>query len=445
VNSSGTYYIKSILNSTGCSRIQPVNVTIQSPPVLQVSNPAAVCEPNTIDITKPSVVTNGTNGAVISYWTDAALTQPLTQPSAINQSGVYYVKSTATNSCISSLPVTVTVNRLPAGILTTPAASYICAGGTQTLNASGADAYQWFRNQQIISGATSAQITVNEAGAYFVRFRSREGCEINSANTISLDVLVRPVPSFSISNRCIDTSIVFTNTSVFANSGGINWNWDFGDGSVSNAKDPSHFYSSASPFLITLTAEPVACPSLVTRYQISYNFEKTRQAVRYDTVHSVGGKNFTLTARSFGQRYNWQPVTGLNNPVSFNTSGSLNNSQEYTVAIGTTAGCITYDTVYVKITNDGAIYVPQGFTPNGDGNNDRLFPNLVGIRQLLYFKVYNRWGNVVFETTDATPQNGWDGTYLGKKQPVGTYTWTAAGIDGLGNTLRVSGTVLLIL
>jgi gliding motility-associated-like protein len=445
VSTTGTYYIKSVFSSTGCSRIQPVTVSVQPLPVLQVTSPPAVCEPGTVNITTSSVVTNGTTGAVISYWRDAAYTQAVTQPAAISQSGVYYVKSTSTGGCTNSLPVTVTVHPLPRGSLQTPALTYICAGSTQTLVASGADNYQWYRNRQQISGITGTQLQVDEAGVYTVRFRSAAGCEADAPNTISLDLLQRPVASFRISNRCIDTSIVFTNTSVVANTGIVNWSWDFGDGSVSTERNPSHIYNSAGAYNISLTADPVACPSLRTQYSIGYNFEKTRAAVRYDTIYTVGGKNFVLTARSFGQQFSWQPVTGLTLPTSFSTNGSLNSDQEYIVGIGTTAGCITYDTVYVKIRNDGAIYVPQGFTPNGDGNNDRLYPNLAGIRQLLYFKVYNRWGNQVFQTTDASPQGGWDGTYLGNKQPPGTYTWTAAGIDGNGNTIRMSGTVLLIL
>ena len=83
------------------------------------------------------------------------------------------------------------------------------------------------------------------------------------------------------------------------------------------------------------------------------------------------------------------------------------------------------------------IYVPRVFTPNGDGTNDVLKPILVGIQTFQYFTVYNRWGNIIFQTTD--PNQGWDGTFKGVPQPVETYLWIAAGIDDNGKTIVQKG------
>ena len=88
--------------------------------------------------------------------------------------------------------------------------------------------------------------------------------------------------------------------------------------------------------------------------------------------------------------------------------------------------------------------MPKGFSPNGDGNNDRLYPILVGIAQLKYFRIYNRWGNLLFETTSSAPTQGWDGTFKGSPQPVETYTWIAEGADIDGLTVKRGGNTLLI-
>ena len=66
------------------------------------------------------------------------------------------------------------------------------------------------------------------------------------------------------------------------------------------------------------------------------------------------------------------------------------------------------------------------------------------IKQLNYFKIYNRWGNLIFETTSGRPEDGWDGTYKGKKQPVETYTWVVEGIDIDNLVIRKNGNTLLI-
>ena len=82
------------------------------------------------------------------------------------------------------------------------------------------------------------------------------------------------------------------------------------------------------------------------------------------------------------------------------------------------------------------------FSPNGDGKNDRLEIYLVGIKIFNFFKVYNRWGQLLFQTTN--PQAGWDGRYLGVLQPVGTYIWQVEGLDIDGKIMRRSGSTILI-
>jgi gliding motility-associated-like protein len=158
----------------------------------------------------------------------------------------------------------------------------------------------------------------------------------------------------------------------------------------------------------------------------------------------VGGVPIQLNSRNAGNVYLWQPSTGLNNPSLQFPTATLDKDVTYTIMINSNAGCTVTDTVLVKVALDGYIYVGQGFTPNGDGMNDKCYPITVGIRSLTYFKIFNRWGNLVFQTNDTTPQNGWDGKYNGKIQPAGTYQWVAEAIDGSGNIIKRTGAVLLI-
>ncbi len=88
------------------------------------------------------------------------------------------------------------------------------------------------------------------------------------------------------------------------------------------------------------------------------------------------------------------------------------------------------------------IYVPKAFSPNNDGVNDLLKPILVGIQDFHYFTVYNRWGNIIFTTTD--PNQGWDGTFKGVPQPVETYLWIAEGVDVNGRKITAKGMTSLV-
>jgi gliding motility-associated-like protein len=152
-----------------------------------------------------------------------------------------------------------------------------------------------------------------------------------------------------------------------------------------------------------------------------------------------------LQARNLGgNTYLWLPPVGLNNNQIINPVFNYNQSQEYKIHISTALGCVVTDTLLITVGGTKGIYVPKAFSPNGDGTNDRLYPILVGIRQLNYFRVFNRWGNLVFETNSGNPAAGGDGRIRGFSQPPETYTWTAEGIDIDGIVIKKSGNTFLI-
>ena len=106
-------------------------------------------------------------------------------------------------------------------------------------------------------------------------------------------------------------------------------------------------------------------------------------------------------------------------------------------------GCFADDDVVVKVYKTGPdIFVPSAFTPNGDGKNDILRPITIGISQLHYFRVYNRWGQLVFSTTELG--RGWDGMFNGAQQPANTYIFATEGTDYTGKTVYRKGTSVLI-
>jgi gliding motility-associated-like protein len=104
-------------------------------------------------------------------------------------------------------------------------------------------------------------------------------------------------------------------------------------------------------------------------------------------------------------------------------------------------GCTATDTMQVKVLAGPAFYVPNAFSPNGDMLNDVFRPFAPGMT-LRIFRVYNRYGQVIFETNKAT--QGWDGTYLGKAQPTGNYVWYVQGTLANGIVLSQKGNVLLV-
>ncbi|MDP1811877.1 MAG: gliding motility-associated C-terminal domain-containing protein, partial [Sediminibacterium sp.] len=439
VAAPGTYYIKGTLPS-GCSMSKPVIVTINPSPSFQITQPAPVCEPETVNITSP----NTTDSPGYTYWKDPAHTIPLTTPYAINSSGIYYIKGVFTNGCLSLLPITVTINPLPNGTLQTVTENFICDGSSQILKASNAFAYQWYRDQNSIPGATADSFAATTAGNYTVQFMSKEGCSKVASNNIRLDLLTKPILQFKPGNVCAGLPVIFSNNSSIASSGGINWLWDFGDGASSNSFSPVHSFQQTGTYAISLKAINTSCATLTEQITTAYTISAAPAGARYDTITAVNEKSFVLNARSIGSIYLWQPAWGLNNATLKSPTATLSNETDFTIRITNAAGCVTTDSVFVKLAGTGEIFVGQGFTPNGDGVNDKCYPLLSGIRSLTYFKIFNRWGNQVFQTNDATPQNGWDGKLAGRMQPAGTYLWIAEAIDGSGKVIKRSGNVILI-
>jgi hypothetical protein len=149
----------------------------------------------------------------------------------------------------------------------------------------------------------------------------------------------------------------------------------------------------------------------------------------------VNGTGFT--------KFTWSQSDGLSDPYVQNPVANLSiGVTSYTVSAVSDAGCAAVAGITIKVFGFADIFVPSGFSPDGDGHNDILRPLPVGIREFKYFAVFSRWGERVFFSQD--PKMGWNGTADGRTQSLGTYVWMAAGIDYSGKLIQRKGTVTLI-
>jgi gliding motility-associated-like protein len=166
--------------------------------------------------------------------------------------------------------------------------------------------------------------------------------------------------------------------------------------------------------------------------------------VRYPTKNLLQNTPTTIQARQIGIGYKWLPNSGISNPTISNPVFNYNQQIEYKIEILTASGCRTVDTLLIQLFSNSDIFVPNAFTPNGDGWNDRMYPIVVGVIKLNYFRIFNRWGHLVFQTADPDPARGWDGQIRGNPQPLDTYTWTLEAVDSFGKLVRRNGNFVLI-
>lgn len=212
----------------------------------------------------------------------------------------------------------------------------------------------------------------------------------------------------------------------------------------SNTLNPIAFPLDTTAYVLSVT-DILGCPKPKRDTAIVYVLPEILAFAGRDTAVVVG-QPLQFNA-SGGTGYVWSPPAGLNNTSISNPIGVYNGNQDsirYKVLVSNAAGCFdsAYVTVRVFRTNP-QIFVPTAFTPNGDGKNDYVRPIPVGITRMDYFRIYNRWGQLVYSSTN-TEARGWDGRINGQEQATATFVWIVRGSDFTGKVVFAKGTVTLI-
>ncbi|RYZ48193.1 MAG: gliding motility-associated C-terminal domain-containing protein, partial [Sphingobacteriales bacterium] len=140
--------------------------------------------------------------------------------------------------------------------------------------------------------------------------------------------------------------------------------------------------------------------------------------------------------------FSWYPPNIINNPNIASPLVTVQSDATLILTVTDNLGCLDTDTVRLRVLNGPTFYVPSAFTPDGDGLNDVFRPTPVGIQKLDYFRVYNRYGELVFETSEIG--KGWNGIYKGIRQNGGNYVWALKGVDRTGRERMMKGNVVLI-
>ena len=271
---------------------------------------------------------------------------------------------------------------------------------------------------------------------------SLNGC----IDTLNQDVLVydTPVVSFVSPEPCV-YGAVFIDSSSVSDTTIISWAWDFGDGATSSEQNPNHPFANAGFYDITLTVTSGnGCSNAVTvnseiypkptaDFTASPNPGEVSEDIQF-TDESTSS-NSTITA------WQWDfqdgDTSSIQNPINtYDDAGAF----DVQLIVFDANGC--RDTVVNVINIMYGPDVPTAFSPNGDGANDFAMV-LGGVFESIDFKIYNGWGEIIFQTTDINSP-GWDGTYKGVDQPLGVYVYTAVVTTADGAVVEISGDISLI-
>ena len=443
---NGTYYPRLIVTTqSGCtdSSVTTLPVRVISSPKAAISSTGNGCAPMTVDFNGTLLVPDTLamnwswdlgNGNVSS------LQHPPLQ--VYTNAGTYNIRLIATNStgCTDTVQTTVQAYQVPT--INAGPDTMICRGSGITLTARGATLYSWSPPNGLSCTACASPVANPDSLTnYIVTGTTIQGC--SNVDTIQVKVRQR----FVMQNSKGDTLCMGGFTRLFA-SGAYAYTW-----------------SPSTALTSTNSSTTIASPSVTTTYRVIGTDDHTCfkdtgfiTVTVYPIPTVVAGKNKAInvgqsidlvpTVSADVTSVYWSPMSSVIGNHFPGVTVKPSETTDYSIEVRNPGGCKTKDHVTVFVLCDGAnVFIPNTFSPNGDGNNDIFYPRGSGLFTIKTMRIFNRWGEVVFDKSNFIPNDasyGWNGTYQGMKLNPDVYVYIIEIVCNNSSTLIFKGNVALI-
>lgn len=299
--------------------------------------------------------------------------------------------------------------------------------------------YSWSPATGLSDAGSSSPLATPLVTTRYVLTASSNGGGCRDTDTVVVESLL-PDTTLTVLGKlffCItsrDSAVLFT-------ANGVKTQW-YKDGAIIPGATSNRFRATSTGEYNAVVTSSSGC-SLTTR-TIPVYIETPVPGVQYPLRYTFPEREITLTARDVGEYVKWLPPMLLNYDTLFTPvfRGNDLGTYTYNIRITTEAGCVAIDTQLVKIISKVEVFMPNAFTPNNDGLNDLIRPITSGIEEIYSFRIFNRYGQVVY--TWSPQSKGWDGMFKSIPQDPGTFIWqfVGRGIDQLNYTQK--GFVILM-
>jgi gliding motility-associated-like protein len=435
--SAGTYLV-CVENSNGCTACQSISINEGPGMTITISNDTTICENGTAILNAQAQ-----GGSAISYnWSHTAANNSPLSINPIN-TATYEVYAENEFGCTTET-VSMVVNVLPAINGSISPSQQICPGFSTLLSSTatggngGPFSYNWTDNNGTHVGSTSTiSVTPSQTTTYTLTIT--DNCE-SSPVVLTTAVIVSPLPEvlFSVDEpgKCVPATFTFSNDTDPSLIGESYWYFSNGTTYMNVDNFDVEFTIAGTYGLQLVIVTPEGCVDsssinpIVTAYpqpQAIFNFNPEDVTI---FTTEVSFNNFS----SGNDQNEWIFDGGspgnstLENPVILYPEEVVEN---YYVELIVTSqyGCKDTAFNFVQVKPEVILYAPNSFTPDGDEHNNEWRIFISGIEQFQGFdlQIYNRWGEIIWESYDANAS--WDGTYRGRKVPEGTYIWKARATD----------------
>jgi gliding motility-associated-like protein len=461
--SAGVYNATlSITTMGGCTGTASLPITVAASPQIDINGLVSQCEPAILTFSGVEVVPDP-NGPLTWSWNfgnGQTGTGQNPAPVSYPKAGEYVVQLIATNikGCTdttdTSPPSHLFIYPIPA--VNAGADTTICLGTPLQLNATGAaTSYNWLPP---VNGASLSCLACNSpiadpvpTSTYFVvNGTSINGCQAKD----TIQVTVNTPVTVSISGPdsvCLGQSVQLTAT------GAAIYSWTPAEG----LNNPNIGNPLAKPD----AAQAGSAPSTVLTYQVTgYDSKKCFSDTKTVNVTVFNYPVITLAPNvtiNVGSTYQMNPTVSTNVvSYSWTPPGTLSCANclapvakptittKYKFTAVNDGGCASSDSIRVQVICTGAnFFVPNSFSPNGDGVNDQFIINGVGLNVIPSIIIYNRWGQIVFQKSNFAPNSAgaaWDGTFNGQPAPADVYVYTIQILCDNATLIPYHGNVTLI-
>ncbi|MEJ7735837.1 MAG: PKD domain-containing protein [Chitinophagaceae bacterium] len=272
------------------------------------------------------------------------------------------------------------------------------------------------------------------------------GCSKTLYDTIR--VYRTPDPVILTNNAvCINTPLILNASSVQPDTGLV-WKWTYSNGQTSTQQNPSVQFSRQGKETLNLEAANALGCKRSTVKSIMVNGLPSVTVLTEPVIPIGTGINLPVRYSENVVNYNWTPVKDLSCTNCPNPFASPKRTTRYTVNVSDSNGCQNTRSLTVTVVcNNKNYFVPNTFTPNGDGSNDVFFPRGSNIDRIQSMRIFNRFGEMIFERRNFqanNPSEGWNGFYKGKQAQADVYIYTIEFICENNTIIPYTGNISLI-
>lgn len=369
---------------------------------------------------------------------------PTVQPSVSSTYYLFVIDSVGTLACSNSDSLDILVFDNPIVNITTPInyVGFVCLGDSIVLTANTNDGivFNWDTDPTIISpNSQNTFILPIDTNEYFVTVTNTHACSTRDSTIINVQSPIMP--------GIIGDSIMCVGFYVDLEAiGGLYYHWYPEAANFSNANysiTQAHLDSSMQVFVdIRNDCFSDSLYHNVTVNQLPTVDAGTDITIIRDDIKGVLNGDGDGKPLWYSSEINFSGI--LNSPAQYGPDVQPLSTTIYVLEIeNPITGCKNYDTMTVTVEVLTLLVFPTGFSPNSDGTNDfaRIIKYL-NIKTLENFSIYNRYGELIFNTTNIN--SGWDGTYKGTPQETGVYTWLIQAITKDNQPIQKNGNISLI-